>query len=206
MSTETELKKKELERLLQENKIELNQYLETVTKLETSSSTKKLGSARVQQVKSLRLTRTDYLLFLSPLLILVGWFFAVSGSVNGYETASSFQAVGYPYSPLGLGVMMVATVLLSVGITYRWVKSISRGAIIGLEVLGWFLLIFGVYIFASGFSMISVQQTPYSGYNFPSISPTFWGFGLLLWFVGILAITCGLVPTRKWFGGIITNQ
>jgi hypothetical protein len=200
VSTGTELKKKELERLLQENKIDLNQYLETVTKLEVSSSTKKPDSARIQQVKGLRLMRTDYLLFLSPLLILTGWFFAVSGAVNGYETASSFEVVGYPLSPLGLGIMMVAAVLLSVGITCRWVKSMSRGAIIVLEVLGWFLLILGAYTFASGLSMISVGQTPYSVSSFPSISPDFWGFGLIPWFTGVLAITCGLVPLRKWFG------
>jgi hypothetical protein len=203
MSTNTELKKKELERLLHENKIELSQYLETVTRLE---ATEELDSARVQQVKSLRLMRTDYLLLISPLLILIGWFLAVSGSVSGYEnTLSSYGTVGYPYSPIGLAIMMSAAILLSVGISYRWVKSISRGAVIVLEVLGWFLLMFAVYVLAQGFSMIFVQSTEFSGYSFPSISPTFWGFGLLPWFVSVLAITCGLVPLRKWFGRSIAN-
>jgi hypothetical protein len=205
--TDTELKKKELERLLQENKIELDQYLETVTKLEASSSTEKLDSARDQHVKNLQLIRTDYLLFISPLLILIGWFLAISGSVSGYESAvSSYETVGYPYSPVGLAIMMSAAILLSAGICCRWIKSISRGAIIVLEVLGWFLLIFAAYGLAGGFSIIFVQQTAYSGYSFPSISPTFWSFGLLLWFVGVLAITCGLAPLRKWFGRSIANS
>jgi len=207
LPTDTELKKKELERLLQENKIELNQYLETVAKLEVSPSTEELDSAKGQQVKSLRLIQTDYLLFISPLLFLIGLFLAISGSVGGYEsTLSSYETVGYPYSPVGLAIMMGAAILLSVGISCRWVKSISRGAIIVLEVLGWFLLIFAVYILASGFSIIFVQQTLFSGYSFPSISPAFWGFGLLLWFAGVLSITCGLVPLRKWFGRSIANS
>jgi phosphotransferase system glucose/maltose/N-acetylglucosamine-specific IIC component len=137
--TDTESKKKELERLLQENKIELDQYLETVTKLEASPSTEGLGSAKDKQVKSFRLMRTDYFLLISPLLALVGWLLAVSGSVSGYEsTLSSYETVGYPFSPLGVAIMMVAAILFSVGIAYRWVKSTSRGAVIVLEVVGWF--------------------------------------------------------------------
>jgi len=206
VTTDTELKKKELERLLQEKKIELNQYLETVAELDAPSSTGGLDLAKGQQVKGLRLMRTDYLLFISPLLMLVGWFLAVSGSVSGYESSlSSYETIGYPFSPLGVAIMMVAAILFSVGIAYRWVKSTSRGAVIVLEVLGWFLLTFAVYIFAKGFTMISAQITSSSGFSFPSISPTFWSFGLLFWFVGVLTITCGLVPMHKWFGRSIAN-
>jgi len=204
--TDTESEKKELERLLQENKIELDQYLETVTKLEASSSIEDQDLAKGQQVKGFRLVRTDYLLFISPLLVLVGWILAVSGSVSGYESSlSSYGTVGYPFSPLGVAIMMVAAILFSVGIAYRWVKSTSRGAVIVLEVLGWFLLAFAVFVLAKGFTMISAQTTSVSGFSFPSINPAFWGFGLLFWFVGVLAITCGLVPMRKWFERSIAN-
>ena len=101
--------------------------------------------------------------------------------------------------------MLLAAILFSVGFACHWVKSTSRGAVIVLEVLGWFLLTFGVYVLAKGFTMISTQTTSFSGFSFPSIDPISWGFGLLFWFVGVLAITCGLIPMRKWFGGSIAN-
>jgi hypothetical protein len=94
-------------------------------------------SSTHSQPETYRMLKTDILLFISPFLILVGWFLSVSGSVSGYEsTLSLYRTVGYPYSPIGLAVMMSATTTLSLGIAYRWMNSVSRGAFIVLEVLG----------------------------------------------------------------------
>ena len=91
----------------------------------------------------------------------------------------------YPYSPIGLAIMMFATVLLSVGITFRWVKLLSRAEFIALEAIGWSILIFVLYILVS-------------------IDPAGCSFILILWFIGVFTITYGLAPLRRWFSKSIT--
>jgi hypothetical protein len=110
----------------------------------------------------------------------------------------------YPYSPIGLAIMMFATVLLSVGITFRWVKLLSRAEFIALEAIGWSILIFVLYIPVSGFSVVWVPAGPYSWQRFISIDPAGCSFILILWFIGVFTITYGLAPLRRWFSKSIT--
>jgi hypothetical protein len=190
---ETEFKKKELEQLLREKKIDVDQYLEALAKLE---------GVPIIEVKpeGHRLLKTDFLLIASPFLILVGWLVSNLNALSGYSSISSgYELMGYPYSPIGLAIMMCAIILLSVGISYRWVKSVSRGEFIILEIVGVFLVIFGLFVLISGFSYVWVQQTPYSWHSFISINPAYSSLGLLLWFAGVFTITCGLAPLSKWF-------
>jgi len=199
-ASEVEFKKKELERLLRERKIDVDQYLEALAKQEESPLTSEARSLKHEQAKGYELLKTDFLLIASPFLIVVGWFIAILNPVRGYSSFSSgYEITGYPYSPIGLGILMCAAILLSVGISCRWSKSISRGEFIILEVLGWFFLIFALYILINSFSYVWVRQTPYSGYGFISIDTFASSFGLFLWFIGVFMVSCGLAPLRKWF-------
>jgi hypothetical protein len=190
---ETEFKKKELEQLLREKKIDVDQYLEALAKLE--------GFPIIEvKPEGHGLLKTDFLLIASPFLILVGWLVTNLNAASGYSSISSgYEVMGYPYSPIGLVVMMCAIILLSVGISGRWVKSVSRGEFIVLEVVGISLVIFALYVLVIGFSYVWVQQTPYSWHGFISINPAYSSLGLLLWFAGVFTTACGLTPLRKWF-------
>lgn len=203
VTTETESKKKELERLLKENKIDVNQYLEASAQLEESASTDEAKSLRRGQAKGYGLLKTDLLLIASPFLILVGWLIANLNPVSAY-TSDYLEFVpgmtGYPYSPIGLGIMMSSIVLLSVGVTCRWVKLVSRGEFIILEVTGSFVLMFALYALANGIRVVWIQETSYSWHSFISIDPVACSFVLLLWFIGVFTLTYGLTPLRKWFG------
>lgn len=151
------------------------------------------------------LRKTDFLLLVSPFLILIGWFIVGLNPVQGYEsTLSTYETVGYPYSPVGLGIMMTAAVLLSAGLASRWVKSISRVGVIVSQVMGWFFLALAVYVLAIGFSEVWVQDTQYSWHNLASINPLACGISLLLWFIGTLTIAYGLVPSRRWLNKSIS--
>jgi len=204
---ETELKKKELEQFLREKKIDVDQYLEALAKLEEFPSTNEVKPARQEQAKGYGLLKTDFLLIVSPFLILVGWLIANLNPVSAY-TSYYLEFVpgmtGYPYSPIGLGIMMSSIILLSVGITSRWVKSVSRGEFIILEVTGWFVLVFALYALANGIRVVWVQENPYSWHSFISIDPAACSFILLLWFIGVFTITYGLAPLHKWFSKSIT--
>ncbi|MEM2969343.1 MAG: hypothetical protein QXR63_00225 [Candidatus Bathyarchaeia archaeon] len=198
---ELELKKKELERLLKEEKIDVNEYLEAVAKLE-----KREGVSEVQlqknEEKSFVLLKTDFLLIVSPFLLLAGWFIANLNPVDAYTYSHSQYIpgmIGYPYSPVGLATMMCAIVLLSIGIASRWVKSISRGEFIALEAIGWSILVFALYLLVNSFSVVWVPAGLYSWQSFLSIDPASCSFFLLIWFIGILTVTYGLAPLRKWF-------
>jgi len=195
---ETEFKKKELEQLLREKKIDVSQYLEALAKLE--------GVPIIEaKPEGHGLLKTDFLLIASPFLILVGWLIANLNAVSGYSSISSgYEMMGYPYSPIGLAIMMCAIILLSAGISCRWVKSVSRGEFIILEVVGILLVIFALYVLVIGFSFVWVQETPYSWRSFISINPAYSSLGLLLWFSGVFTMTCGLAPFRKWFSKSIS--
>jgi hypothetical protein len=203
VTAKTELKKRELERLLEENKIDVNQYLEASAQLQEFPSTDEVKSVSHEQARGYGMLKTDILLIASPILILVGWLIANLNPVSAY-TSDHLEFVpgmtGYPYSPIGLGIIMSSIVLLSVGITRRWVKSVSRGEFIILEVTGWFVLMFALYVLAIGIRVVWVQEAPYSWHSFISIDPAACSFVLLLWFIGVLTIAYGLVPLRKWFG------
>jgi hypothetical protein len=192
---ETGFKKKELEQLLREKKIDVDQYLEALARLEDVSTI---------EVKSEGhgLLKTDFLLIASPFLILIGWFIANLNSVSAY-TSDHLQFIPgmtcYPYSPVGLGIMMSSTVLLSVGIACRWVKSVSRGEFIVFEITGWSILMFTFYVLVTGIRIVWVPVAPNSWQSFISIDPAGCSFILILWFIGVFTITYGLAPMRKWF-------
>ncbi|MEM2112285.1 MAG: hypothetical protein QXX08_10500 [Candidatus Bathyarchaeia archaeon] len=198
---ELEFKKKELERLLKEEKIDVNEYLDAVAKLEKREGVSEVKLQKPEE-KSFTLLKTDFLLMVSPFLLLAGWLLVNLNPVEAY-TYSHSQYIpgmsGYPYSPIGLAIMMCAIVLLSVGITSRWVKSISRGEFIALEAIGWSILVFAAYLLVNSFSVVWVQAGPYSWKNFLSIDPASCNFFLLIWFIGIFTVTYGLAPLRKWF-------
>jgi len=199
-ANDVELKKKELERLLSEKKIDANQYLEVLAKLEESLPTSEAKSLNHGQAKVYELFKTNFLLIAFLSLIVVGWFIAILNPMRGYtSTSSGYEIIGYPYSPIGLGILMCSIILLSVEISCRWVKSISRGAFIILEVMGWFFVIFALYVLANSFSYVWVWQSPYSWYGFISIDPFTSSFCLFLWFIGVFTVSCGLAPLRKWF-------
>jgi hypothetical protein len=197
------MKKKELERLLKEKKIELPQYLEMSAKLENASPSKEKTTS--EKTTHSELLKTNLLLFVSPFLLLTGWFIVGLNPIQGYEnTTSLYEIVGYPYSPIGLGIMMTAAILLSIGLANRWVKSVSRSGLIVSQTMGWFVLAISLFVLAIGFSEVWIQDTQYTWHNIVSINPLFSGFSLLLWFIGILTIAYGLVPSRKWLNkGII---
>jgi hypothetical protein len=203
---ELEFKKKELERLLKEEKINVNEYLDAVAKLE---KTEGIGEVKLQKQegKVFTVLKTDFMLIVSPFLLLVGWFLVSLNPVDAYTYEFSGFVPGmtcYPYSPIGLAIMMFATVLLSVGITFRWVKLLSRAEFIALEAIGWSILIFVLYILVSGFSVVWVPAGPYSWQRFISIDPAGCSFTLILWFIGVFTITYGLAPLRRWFSKSIT--
>jgi len=201
ITEETELKKKELERLLKDGVINVNEYLEAVAKLEKTSGVSEVKLQR-QEERGLTLLKTDFMLIVSPFLLLVGWFLINLNPVDAYTYDHSQYIpgmTGYPYSPIGLAIMMCAIVLLSAGITSRWVKSISRGEFIALEAVGGSILIFALYLLVNGFSIVWVPAGPYSWQSFLSIDPASCSFLLLIWFIGVFTITYGLVPLRKWF-------
>jgi len=204
---ETEFKKKELEQLLREKKIDVDQYLEALAKLEENSFTNEVKSLRHEQAKGYGLLKTDLLLIASPFLILVGWLIANLNPVSAY-TSDHFQFIPgmtcYPYSPVGLGIMMSSIVLLSVGIAYRWVKSVSRGEFIVLEITGWSILMFTLYVLVTGICIVWVPMAPNSWQSFISIDPAGCSFILILWFIGVFTITYGLAPMRKWFSKSIS--
>jgi hypothetical protein len=192
---ETEFKKKELEQLLREKKIDVNQYLEALARLK---------EAPVIEAKpeGHGLLKTDFLLVASPFIMLIGWFIANLNPVSAY-TSDHLQFVpgmtGYPYSPIGLGIMMSSIVLLSVGIVCHWVKSVSRGEFIVLEITGWSILVFTLYVLVTGIRIVWVPVAPNSWHSFISIDPASCSFILILWFIGVCTITYGLAPMRKWF-------
>lgn len=198
---ESEFKKKELERLLKEKKIDVNEYLDAVAKLEKREGVSKVKMHKHEE-KSFVLLKTDFLLIVSPFLLLVGWFLVNLNPVDAYTYIHSQYIpgmTGYPYSPVGLAIMMCAVVLLSVGIASRWVKSISRGEFIAIEAVGWGVLIFSLYLLLNGFSIVWVPAGPYSWQSFLSIDPAACSFFLLMWLIGVFTVTYGLAPLRKWF-------
>jgi len=168
-------------------------------RLETSSSPSEKDTTTSEKIKHSGLLKTDFLLPVSPVLMLIGWFIAGLNPVQGYEnTFSQYETIGYPYSPIGLGIMMTAAILLSTGLAYRWVKSVSRAGLVISQVMGWFFIALALYVLAIGFSEVFVQDTPYSWHNLASINPLSCGISILLWFTGTLTIAYGLVPSRKW--------
>jgi len=198
---ELEFKKKELERLLKEEKINVNEYLDAVAKLE---KTEGISEVKLQkhEGKVFTVLKTDFMLIVSPFLLLVGWFLVNLNPVDAYTYEYSEYIpgmTGYPYSPVGLAIMMCAIVLLSVGVTSRWVKYVSRGEFIVLETVGWAVLVFVAYLLVDGFSIVWVPAGPYSWKSFLSIDPASCSFFILVWFIGVFTITYGLVPLRKWF-------
>jgi len=200
--SEIEFKKKELERLLREKKIDVNQYLETLAKMEQFSSKSEVKSLGHEQIKKYTLTGMHLLLIASPFLILMGWFIANLNPISAYTLDHSKFIPGvtcYPYSPLGLGIMMTSIILLSVGITSRWVKKVSRGDFIVLEVTGWFFVSFALYSLVSSISMLWIPVAPNSWQSFVSIHPTSCILILIFWFIGVFMIIYGLTPLRKWF-------
>lgn len=203
---ELEFKKKELERLLKEEKINVNEYLDAVAKLEKREGVSEVKLQK-QEGKVFTVLKTDFMLIVSPILLLVGWFLVNLNPVDAYTYEYSEYIpgmTGYPYSPIGLAIMMCATVLLSVGITFRWVKSLSRAEFIALEAIGWSILIFVLYLLLSGFSVVWVPAGPYSWQRFISIDPAGCSFILILWFIGVFTITYGLAPLRRWLSKSIT--
>ena len=44
---------------------------------------------------------------------------------------------GYQYSPIGLGILMSSIIMLCVGIACHWVKTVSRGEFIILQAVVW---------------------------------------------------------------------
>jgi len=198
---ELEFKKKELEQLLKERKIDVNEYLDAVAKLEKREGVSEVKLQKHEE-KSFMFLKTDFLLITSPFLLLIGWFIANLNPVSAYTYDHSEYIpgmTGYQYSPIGLAIMMCAIVLLSVGITSRWVKSVSRGEFIVLETVGWAVLVFAAYLLVNGFSIVWVPAGPYSWQSFLSIDPASCSFFILIWFIGVFTITYGLVPLRKWF-------
>jgi len=199
---ETEFKKKELEQLLKEKKIDVNEYLDAVAKLEKSESTSEVKLQKHEN-ESFALLKTDFLLIASPFLLLIGWFIVNLNPMSAYTYDHSEYIpgmTGYPYSPIGLAIMMCAVVLLCVGITSRWVKSVSRGEFIVLEVTGWSVMAFTLYLLINGVRMVWVPViAPYSWQSFLSIDPASSCFTFLFWFIGVFTITYGFAPLRKWF-------
>jgi len=200
---ELEFKKKELERLLKEEKINVNEYLDAVAKLEKSEDVSEVKLQKHEE-KSFMFLKTDFLLITSPFLLLIGWFIANLNPVSAYTYYDHSGYIpgmtGYPYSPIGLAIMMCAVVLLCVGITSRWVKSISRGEFIVFEVTGWSIMAFTLYLLINGVRMVWVPViAPYSWRSLLSIDPSSSGFILFFWFIGVFTITYGLVPLHKWF-------
>lgn len=204
---ETEFKKKKLKLLLKEKKIDVDQYFDALAKLEESEDITKVKSQKHKQGKSFELLKTDFLLIASPFLLLVGWFIVNLNSVNAY-TSDHLEFIpgmtGYPYSPIGLGIMMCSIVLLSVGITSRWVKTLSRGEFIALEATGWSIMVFTIYMLVNGIRIVWVPVAPNSWQSFISVDPASCGFILFLWFIGVFIITYGLAPLNKWFSKSIT--
>lgn len=205
MTNQTDLKKKELERLLEENKIGLPQYLEMAAKLEAPLSVLAKETSS-ENVKHRGLLKTDALLFVSPLLIAFGWFIDGLNQVQGYDwdTTSHIGPVGYPYSLVGTGVIMVATILLCTGLAYRFVKSVSRGGLIVSQVAGWPFIVIALYVFVTGFSGVYVQDSATSWHTIASIDPFISAFGLVFWFTGTLTIAYGLVSSRRWLNKSIS--
>ncbi|MHA1581505.1 MAG: hypothetical protein ACTSYM_03235, partial [Candidatus Baldrarchaeia archaeon] len=58
---------------------------------------------------------------------------------------------------------------------------------------------FALYALANGIRIVWVPTSPHSWQSFISIDPPSCIFILLLWFIGVLAITYGLAPLREWF-------
>ena len=203
---ETEFKKKELKHLLKEKKIDVDQYLEALAKIEQSGDIGKIESKHEKE-KSFMLVKTDFLLIASPFLLLFGWFLSNFTPVNAY-TNDHLQFIpgmtGYPYSSIGLGIMMCSIVLLSVGITSRWVKTLSRGEFIALEVTGWPIIMFTLYILVNGIRIVWVPVASNSWQSFISVDPASCVFIMLFWSIGVFIITYGLAPLNKWFSKSIT--
>jgi len=99
---------------------------------------------------------------------------------------------------------MSSIIMLCVGIACHWVKTVSRGEFIILQAVVWSVLTFALYALANGIRIVWVPTSPHSWQSFISIDPPSCIFILLLWFIGVLAITYGLVPLREWFSKSIS--
>lgn len=139
---------------------------------------------------------------ISPFLFILGWVIATLNPVSAY-TLDHLEFIpgmtGYPYSPIGLGLMMSSIILLSVGVTCRWVKTLSRGEFIALEITGWSIMAFTLYLLVYGIRIVWVPVAPNSWQSFISIDPPSCIFILIFWFLGVFTITYGLAPLRRWF-------
>jgi hypothetical protein len=145
--------------------------------------------------------KTDFLLIISPVLILLGLYIAGLNQTQVFAdfTLQTSAGIGYPYSYIGTIIMLAAGTLLSVGIAYRWAKSISRGGLIVSQIIGWLAATFAILIVIFGGSYVWESGTyPIIASSFLSINPDVSGVAALIWFAGTSAIVCGLVPMRRW--------
>lgn len=188
-----EFKVKELQRLLDGRKITLDQYLEMRAKIEFSKAEnvqrrseeprEPIESSKVKDVKSGKVSflRTDVLVALSPLLLLVGTVLMVcelsSAATDGLAT--------YPYFYFGLVVTATGMFFL-IGGSLRHVSfgTKSSSKVILLEGTGLFLSFFGIATLWLVVSLVSEINALNFTYYYANISPWILGFFSLAMLVG----------------------
>ncbi len=157
----------------------------------------------IEEKRNSSFLKTGYLLIVAPILIVVGFYVAGLNQTEAFMDMNlQGSTVGYPYSYIGTALMLTAAMLLSVGLAYRWAKSVSRGGLIVTQIIGWLVCAFAIALTIFGGSVVWANPVStsmsYSIQSFVSINPTISGIATIIWFAGTTAIAWGLIPMRRW--------
>jgi hypothetical protein len=178
---------------------------------ETSYQPPPPPSEEFEKSNGFKFLKTDVFLFVSPFLIALGWYIVGLNQSSMYTDISlQSSTIGYPYSLEGTIIMLTAEIFLSIGITYRWVRSISRGGLIVSQIIGWLATSLAILVLIFGSSNLWGTPTYTASSstinNVLSIDPVVSGLAALIWFAGTATIASGLVPLRRWLNTNITSK